>query len=944
MYYFDTLDTIFKLFPLLWVVSIIVSPIVAATAKNRSAIVWFFLGCIGGPVALIIISLLPKAKPEKSEKSLPQMINSPLSLEEIKKELGQVKTLYSDLTYRIKVLENILKESPGQEPAAPPEAAAEPEEAPAAPIPSPLIMHPALEVPIEKLAEKTPEPLREERSVGLEQKMGKYWLNKVGILVLAMGVTFLISYTFKYFGPFVKILTGYIIGAGLLVLGVKLEKKAGLTYYGRSLLGGGWAITYFTTYAMYHFQASRIIQSQLVDLILLGAVAVAILVHTLRYKSQEVSSVALFVGYFTATLGDINYFTLASCLFLAVISMVLVYRMRWLRMIFVGIALTYLTHIFWVVKQVHASFVPAGALDVGQVQFWLNNGFVALYWLVFTVSIYLIKDQSENEKKQLAVANFSNFLPFFVLAYSSIYAQYPDFKFPFVLGLGLVYAILALVSSRMKNEVLSTVNTLIALSLVTFAVPLRAFPLSTTVIWLVELPCIIYIGQRFGKKSFRIFGLILAAAVFVRIVTLDFTVSKVFTVFGHNFTWKNLIFFIGAVSSYLSVIIARRIKDNARFEGEKFLTNAYSFFGTVYLTTFLWDAASEAWLGMTLFEEVFILAFIAFWLKDKAFRIYSYILLAVASFALIFTQSGHNFIWIMAQLPVLLVLGLGYKIRPVRIIALIGSAVIFTKAMLFDYHLYYTVTLFGSTITWKRIILLAGLAAMFLCDYFNRRLGGKEESPGEYPLVKVYSALGATYLTLFLWDCVPLRWLSLAWAFEMAALFFTGRAVKDAYFRAYSLVLLAMVSVRMVFIDANYSFDTANWLVFGVEMALFAALYFLHKSLKEASEPEKRIPPFIFAIAAFVATFILFREVGRNFISLALGAEGAVMFAVGFAAKDKVFRIGGFSVFGLTLARIILVDMAHVAVIYKIISFMALGAIFLVTSFLYNKYNVGKDK
>ncbi len=937
MYYFDTIETIFKLFSFLWVVSIIACPIIAATAKNRSAIVWILLGCIGGPVALLVISLLPKVEANKSEAPSARITGSPLSLEEIKIELDRIKTLYSDLIYRIKTLENMLKESSVQEPAAPPEApveperAAEPEEAPAAPVPAPLIAHPALEVP-------------PERSVGLEQKMGKYWLNKIGILVLAMGVTFLISYTFKYFGPFAKILTGYIIGAGLLVLGVKLEKKAGLTYYGRSLLGGGWAITYFTTYAMYHFQASRIIQSQLVDLVLLAAVAVAILVHTLKYKSQEVSSVALFVGYFTATLGDINYFTLASCLFLAVISMVLVYRMRWLRMIFVGIALTYLTHIFWVVKQVHASFVPAGALDVGQVQFWLDNGFVALYWLVFTVSIYLIKDQNENEKKQLAVANFSNFLLFFVLAYSRIYAQYPGFKFPFVLGLGVIYAVLALVSSRMKNGVLSTVNTLIALSLITFAVPLRTFPLSTTVIWLVELPCIIYIGQRFGKKSFRVFGLILAAVVFVRMVTIDFSTFRVVTVFGHYFAWKDIMFFIGAASSFLSVLIARRINDGARFEGERLLTNAYSFFGTIYLTTFLWSVASEEWLGVALFEEVFILAFIAFWLKDTAFRIYSYILLAVASFALVFTQNGHNFIWVMAQLPVLLVLGLGYKIRPVRIIALIGSAVIFIKAMVFDYHLYYTVTFFESTITWKRIILFAGLAAMFLCDYFNRRLKGKDEFPGEYSLAKAYSALGAAYLTLFLWDCVPLRWLSLAWAFEMAALFFAGRAVKDVYFRAYSLVLLVMVSVRMVFIDANWGFDTANWLVFGVETALFAALYFMYKGLEEAPESEKLIPPFIFAIAAFVATFILFREVGRNFISLALGAEGAVMFAIGIAAKDKVFRIGGFSVFGLTLARIILVDMAHVAVIYKIISFMALGAIFLVTSFLYNKYNVGKDK
>jgi uncharacterized membrane protein len=262
---------------------------------------------------------------------------------------------------------------------------------------------------------------------------------------------------------------------------------------------------------------------------------------------------------------------------------------------------------------------------------------------------------------------------------------------------------------------------------------------------------------------------------------------------------------------------------------------------------------------------------------------------------------------------------------------IISGAALFIKAVIFDY----------------RLALFAGLASMFLCDYLNRRLSPKEGFGGEHALIKAYSALGTVYLTLFLWDAVPLRWLSLAWAFEMAGLFLIGRGIKDVYFRAYSLVLLAMVSVRMVFIDESWGFGAASWLAFAVEMALISCVYFLYKGLKERNEIsqfEKTMPTAIFVIAALTATSVIFEGVERNFISLAFGVEGAVLFALGFAAKDKVLRIGGFAVFGLTLARIVLVDMAHVAVIYKIISFMALGAIFLATSFFYNKYNVGKDK
>lgn len=929
--YYDLYDVLF-IYPVLWIISFIAAPIVAA-AKKRNPLLWFLLSLVGGPFALLILAFLPREEgsPGKDEDNV----------SELRAELERTKGRLFDLSMRVKEIERKLGQKAPEKGISPEEPL---EEKPIPPKPetpatTPFEPAPSAAVPIEAKEETEKHP-------DLEQKMGRYWLNRIGILVLATGIAFLISYTFKYFGPFAKILTGYLAASTLFVFGIKLEKKDRFVYYGRSLLGGAWAIAYFTTYAMYHFQASRVIDNQFIDLVLLGAVAIAMLFHTLRYKSQELSAIALFVGYFTATLGDINYFTLMSCLLLAVISVILVYKMRWLRLIFVGIALTYLTHIFWVVKQVRISFVPVGKLDVGEIQFWLSNGFLFLYWLVFTVSIYLIKNQDEKEKKQLAVANFSNFLPFFVLAYSRMYIQYPDFKFPFVMGLGIVYALLAVVSSGIKNRALSTVNTLIALSLITFSVPLKAVPLSTTVIWLVELPFILYIGQRFDKTSFRVFGLLLAAVVFVRVVTLDFAISKTLTVFGHDFTWKNLIFFIGALSSYFSVFIARRIKDEARFRGEKFLVNAYSFFGTIYLTTFLWDTVSEAWLGTVLFEEVFVLALVSSWLKDKSFSLYSYILLVPAAVVLFFSGS-HNFIWILLQLPLLMTFGFRYYTQPLRIVILVSGIVLFIKTVMFDERFYYTIEFLQNKVTWREAVLFAGLASMFICYCLNRRFGQREQFKSEYPLGKVYSALGTAYLTFFLWDVVPLRWLSLAWAFEMAGLFFAACKIKDASLRAYSLVLLAMVSIRMVFIDGRWGFTHMSWIVFAVEMACYSAVYFLYKGLKkrnEIAEPEKHLSTTVFIIGAIVATAMIFMMAEKNFMTLAFGVEGAVMFAIGFIARDRLFRLGGFGVFALVLLRIVIIDMAHVAVIYKIISFMILGAIFLITSFLYNRYNVDKDK
>ncbi|MFH0828449.1 MAG: DUF2339 domain-containing protein, partial [Candidatus Omnitrophota bacterium] len=206
------------------------------------------------------------------------------------------------------------------------------------------------------------EPEKKTKSESLEIDMGRFWLNRIGIVIFTLGIGFLISYVFKSFGPLAKIVFGYLIGACLFFVGLKFEKKEKFISYGRVLLGGAWAIIYFTTYAMYHFEASRVINSQLLDLLLLAAVAAGIIWHSLRYRSEELCSVAILVGYLTATLGNVNYFTILSCLILAVTSVFLLYRMQWVKLIYLGIILTYSTHFFWVYRHIANSIVAFGSL------------------------------------------------------------------------------------------------------------------------------------------------------------------------------------------------------------------------------------------------------------------------------------------------------------------------------------------------------------------------------------------------------------------------------------------------------------------------------------------------------------------------------------------------------------------------------------------------------
>ena len=88
----------------------------------------------------------------------------------------------------------------------------------------------------------------------------------------------------------------------------------------------------------------------------------------------------------------------------------------------------------------------------------------------------------------------------------------------------------------------------------------------------------------------------------------------------------------------------------------------------------------------------------------------------------------------------------------------------------------------------------------------------------------------------------------------------------------------------------------------------------------------------------------MYRYIPRQWTSLALGLEGIALFTIGFLGKDKVFRLGGFIIFGLTLLKVVFIDLAGLQIIYKIVSFIILGILFLGVSYIYTKFNIEKAK
>ena len=73
-------------------------------------------------------------------------------------------------------------------------------------------------------------------------------------------------------------------------------------------------------------------------------------------------------------------------------------------------------------------------------------------------------------------------------------------------------------------------------------------------------------------------------------------------------------------------------------------------------------------------------------------------------------------------------------------------------------------------------------------------------------------------------------------------------------------------------------------------------------------------------------------------LSILWGTYALFVIILGIWKKNKYLRIGAIGLFGITLIKLFLYDIAYLTTIAKTIVFVSLGVLLLIISFLYNKY------
>ena len=437
---------------------------------------------------------------------------------------------------------------------------------------------------------------RYKSAIDIEEALGTNWLPKVGISFLVLGIAFLLALQLKTMGPAGKVLVGYVISAVMLGAGIWFERKSRYRILARVGVSGGWALLFWMTFAMYHVDATRVLPSQVLDLVLMLLVAAAMVWHTLRYRSQVVTGLAFILAFSTVTISHSTVYSLSAGGVLALALVIIVGRMQWFELEIFGILASYLNHYLWlrpIIEPMRGHRHPFP-------EFAASAGLLSVYWIIFRVSYVFRSPGNERQEHISSAAAVLNTVSLLLLfKYQS---THPAWAFWALLTIGAVETLLGQLSITRRRRsaviVLSTLGVILLLA----AFPFRYSGSNLSVLWLLEAEALLLIGVWTREVIFRRLGFLASSLVAGQMIAVN--AARVLGMRMDGADVRSdlplaMVFGIAAAVFYADAHwVARRWNTLFVHVIDKRLTLYLSYIASLMGVIGLWIAFPEAWTAV----------------------------------------------------------------------------------------------------------------------------------------------------------------------------------------------------------------------------------------------------------------------------------------------------------------------------------------------------------
>ncbi|HMR17507.1 MAG TPA: DUF2339 domain-containing protein, partial [Mariniflexile sp.] len=355
-----------------------------------------------------------------------------------------------------------------------------------------------------------------ENNPDLEKFIGENLINKIGILILVLGISFFVKYAIDkdWINEPARVGIGVLCGA--LVMGVAHKLKKNYAAFSSVLVAGAIGILYFTIAIAFHEYQ---LFSQTVAFIIMVVITAFATLVSVSYNRQELAVLSLIGGFavpFMVSTGEGNYVVLLTYIAILDVGILAIsYFKKWKLVTVLAYVFSSLLYSIWMIVTLWDHKLPyQGALL-----------FATLFYLIFSITIVL---HNIRNKGTLSVIEYlilvANTFLFFSLGLTIIHSWGINFKGLFTLLLALYNMVYAFILYKKfgldKNAIYLLIG--LALTFVTLTIPIQFEGNQITLFWAAEAVLLFWLSLKSKINSFKM-GAIIVQGLTLFSLLMDWT-------------------------------------------------------------------------------------------------------------------------------------------------------------------------------------------------------------------------------------------------------------------------------------------------------------------------------------------------------------------------------------------------------------------------------------
>jgi uncharacterized membrane protein len=377
------------------------------------------------------------------------------------------------------------------------------------PIPQNVVPKPKTQV---RITEKSWFENFKEKNSDLEKFIGENLINKIGILILVLGISFFVKYAIdkNWINEAARVGIGILCGSFVMAIAHRLRKN--YKAFSSVMVAGAISIFYFTIYIGFHDYQ---LFSQVVAFAILVVITIFSSVISLSYNRQELAVLSLIGGFavpFMVSTGQGNYIVLFSYITLLNIGILgIAFVKRWDLASILSYIFTILLFISWFTKGLSSeAFAHQGAFI-----------FASVFYFLFTILaiLYNVRNQGQFTKTDYFIL-ISNTFIYLGIGLTIIDNLGIDLKGLFALMLAVYNLIIATVLYKKFNLDKNATYLLsgLVLTFVTLSIPLQFEGNHITLFWACEGVLLFWLSQKSKMAVFKPSSYIVQALTLISLI------------------------------------------------------------------------------------------------------------------------------------------------------------------------------------------------------------------------------------------------------------------------------------------------------------------------------------------------------------------------------------------------------------------------------------------